>query len=107
MVNGLLGAGSGIIVIGGLRAAMGESLCDSRDLFANATAVILVISAFSAAHYFLAGALPPGTELGRYLIPGMLGGLVGAVLLEYIRPAWLRRIFSAVVVFSGLMVLLR
>lgn len=106
VVNGLLGAGSGVIIVFALHAALGTVLSDSRDLFANATAVILPISLFSAVSYFFAGALP-STNLGRYLLPGVLGGLCGAFLLGKLPETVVKRIFGLVVLVSGLIMLIR
>lgn len=106
IVNGLLGAGSGVIVIFGMGAALGGRLADPRDLYANATAVILAISLFSAISYFVSGSLP-AADLGRYLIPGVVGGLIGAVLLDRMSPRLIRRIFAIVVIFSGFMMIVR
>lgn len=106
IVNGLLGAGSGVIVVFGLQAALGTSLPDSRDLFANATAVVLALSLVSAASYFLDGALP-AEGLGQYLFPGALGGLFGAYLLGKLPEILVKRLFGLVVLISGLIMMIR
>ena len=107
LINGLLGAGSGVLIVFALHAALGGTLSDTRDVFANATAVILPISLFSAVSYFLNGSLPPATQLGRYLLPGILGGLGGALLLGRLPEVTVRRIFGSVVLVSGLIMLIQ
>lgn len=106
VVNGLLGAGSGVIIVFALQAALGTALTDSRDIFANATAVILPISLFSAVSYFLSGELP-ATQLSRYLLPGTIGGLIGAFLLGRLPERVVKCIFALVVLISGLIMLIR
>ena len=106
IVNGLLGAGSGVIIVFALQAVLGASLRDSRDIFANATAIILPISLFSAVTYFLSGELP-ATQLSRYLLPGVIGGLIGAFLLGKLPERVVKCIFALVVLVSGLIMLMR
>ena len=107
IVNGLLGAGSGVLIVFALHLALGGAITDTRDIFANATAIILPISLFSAISYMLSGSLPPATQLGRYLIPGILGGICGAWLLGKLPETVIRRIFGSVVLISGLIMLMR
>ena len=106
-VNGLLGAGSGILITYALRAVSPALREDSRDLLANATAIILPISLFSAVSYLRAGALPPSDVYTVYLVPGILGGLIGAILLGKLPERAIRRLFATVVLVSGLIMLLR
>ena len=107
IVNGVLGAGSGVLIVYALHAALGKTLADSRDVFANATAVILPVSLFSVISYFLHGSLPPAAQLGRYLLPGVLGGLCGALLLVRLPEIAVKRIFGGVILLSGLIMLVR
>lgn len=106
VVNGLLGAGSGVLIVFALQAALRGSEADSRDVFANATAVILPISLVSAVLYFRAGQLPE-VEWGRYLLPGVLGGLAGAWLLGKLPARAVKCTFSLVVLLSGMIMLVR
>lgn len=106
VVNGLLGAGSGVIIVFALQAVLGASLHDSRDIFANATAIILPISLFSSVTYFLSGELP-ATQLSRYMIPGVIGGLIGAFLLGKLPEKVVKCIFALLVLVSGLIMLIR
>ena len=107
IVNGVLGAGSGVLIVYALQAVLGKTLTDSRDVFANATAVILPVSLFSTVSYFLHGAMPPAAPLGRYLLPGVLGGLCGAWLLGRLPEVTVKRIFGGVILLSGLIMLVR
>lgn len=107
IVNGVLGAGSGVLIVYALQAALGKTLTDSRDIFANATAVILPVSLFSVISYFFHDTMPPAAQLGRYMLPGVLGGLCGALLLGRLPEVTVKRIFGGVILLSGLIMLVR
>ena len=105
-VNGLLGAGGGILAVLAMRIALRDTEVDTRDLYANALCVMLPISLFSCLRYAAAGNL--STEgFSRYALPALLGGLVGGFLLGRIPQRALRRLFAALVVYSGVVLLLR
>lgn len=104
-VNGLLGAGGGIIAVWGLSRMLRGREAGRRDVFANALAVMLPLSAVSAANYSLSG-LADGRELGILVLPAIVGGLCGALILDRISVDWLKLIFSAVVIYSGMTMLI-
>ncbi len=107
MVNGLLGAGSGVVLVWALRRVLGDKRQSARDIFANATAIILPISLFSLLSYGRADALPSSAALAPYILPGAVGGLLGAWLLGRLPETLVQRIFGAVVLASGVIMLLR
>ena len=107
LINGLLGAGSGIFLAYALRALSPALRQDSRDLLANVTAIILPLSLVSALSYLRTGALPSDAGLGIYLLPGLLGGFLGGILLDRLPQAVVRRLFGSLVLISGLIMLLR
>jgi uncharacterized membrane protein YfcA len=104
LVNGLLGAGGGIIVVFALSRLLGRQLDDGRDAFSNALAVMLPLSVVSAVGYALRGVVPE-EKLGVLVIPAVLGGLLGGILLYSIEARWVRVLFSAIVVWSGISML--
>ena len=104
--NGLLGAGGGIVAVFALSAVLGQALSDRRDLYAIALCVMLPISVVSCIRYGLAGHLQ--TEgFGVYAIPAILGGLLGGLLLGRLRASFLKKLFGALVIWSGLLLILR
>ena len=105
-INGLLGAGGGIIAVFALRLALGDELSDTRDVFANALCITLPISAVSCLSYALHGNLKIN-GIGLYVIPAILGGALGGVLLGKLRASTLRKLFSALVVISGILLIVR
>ena len=104
LVNGLLGAGGGIVTVFVLVKVLGPALTDRRDVFANALAIILPLSVISVISYTVGGSMPSG-ELNLLVLPAILGGLLGGILLDRIDPLWIQLIFSAIVLYSGVAML--
>lgn len=104
-LNGLLGAGGGIVIVWILEKAIGDVARNSRDVFANALAVMLPISAVSTVTYAISGGLPTA-DIARFLIPAILGGLVGAFLLDKISTAAVKTLFCFLVILSGIMMVI-
>ncbi|MBQ8510861.1 MAG: TSUP family transporter [Clostridia bacterium] len=94
-VNGFLGTGGGILLIFAL--AMAPNL-DVRDRFAAVIAVILPLSLLSAVVY---GGAADFSAASAYILPGMLGGVCGGLLLDRINVNWLKRLFAAMVIWAG------
>ena len=106
LINGLLGAGGGIIAVLALRQSLGDVLKDERDVFANALCVTLPISAVSCLSYALRGNLKIN-GIGLYVIPAILGGALGGILLGKLNARAVRKLFSALVVVSGILLIIR
>jgi uncharacterized membrane protein YfcA len=101
IVNGLLGTGGGIILVRGADKILPRECQDSRDVFANALCVMLPLSAVSALAYVLRGSVH-GLEFAPFILPAIIGGVGGGLLLAVIDTRLLRLIFSALVVWSGI-----
>ena len=100
-INGLLGAGGGILVVLGLRALLGKKVPNGQSFYASSIAVMLPLSAWSAWQYHVAGNLP-SASFSTLLLPAALGGIVGALLLRKIKPRLLNRLFAALVLVAGI-----
>ena len=114
-VNGLLGAGGGIVLIYLLRFAQKRFShlpgrmnypTDSKDVFANALAVTLPLSIFSATQYATAGRLSI-RDFSPLILPSLVGGLVGGWLLDRLKLPFVRTLFSLLVLISGIFMILR
>ena len=105
IANGLLGAGGGILAVLGLRHAFGEEL-PSRDLYANALCVMLPLSFFSCLRYARAGNLDL-SAFAPFVIPAIFGGIVGAILLCRINRRLLNKLFGSLVIWSGILLIIR
>ena len=111
-INGLLGTGGGIFLVYTLRwyserhAQDGRGILGTRDVYAGALAVMLPISVFSATHYARAGALDL-SSFAPLLLPSVVGGVLGGILLDKLRIDLLRRLFALLVLCSGILMILR
>lgn len=99
-MNGLLGAGGGIVITFYLKRA----LCDGEknDIFANALATMLPMSLVSLGYYLLGGYARVDGSVLRMLPSAILGGGIGAFLLGRVRFKLLNYVFSLLVIVSGL-----
>ncbi len=104
LINGLLGAGGGILIIKYLPSLLPSDEYDTRDIFAACLCVILPLSAVSLIIYATRGRGEPFAFM-PYLLPALLGGFGGALLLERLDTRLLKLIFSALVVWSGISML--
>ena len=105
-LNGLLGAGGGIVTVYGLRYLLRDDPLSPRDLYANALCVMLPITAISCLFYTLRGALHfEGFSL--FFLPAALGGFLGGLLLDRIRAPFLQKLFARLVIASGILLLIR
>lgn len=96
IINGLLGAGGGIVLIFVLAA-----LLDGRDVYANAIAVTLPITLLSTIRYAADGQLPI-SDFVPLLFPAAIGGIFGAWLLDRIDVSLTKKIFAALIIWSGI-----
>ena len=101
-INGLLGAGGGMIAVPMLKKAGLEQ----KEAHANAVAVILPISVLSAVLYIIKGYVGIPDAL-PYVPTGIIGSVLGTVILKKISPVWLKRIFGAFMVYAGVRLLLK
>lgn len=104
-LNGLLGAGGGVAIVLLLRATHKNTAHDPRAVYVSALCVMLPVSLLTVLRYRAMGHLE--TERISYLtIPAIVGGALGAWLLRRLSPKTLARLFSALVVVSGIVMLL-
>lgn len=103
--NGLLGAGGGIIIIYLLSALLRER-ASGRDIFANSLCVMFPLSIVSCAVYFSRGGIDL-SSIGVLLLPAILGGILGGFALSRVNTSLLKRIFSLLVIVSGVILALK
>lgn len=125
--NALLGAGGGILLslamnwlwekegddalvakndasaFGGARLAVGG---DRRDILVTAQAAMILGCLLSSLIYVAQGSFDP-TDFAVFAIPAALGGALGSILLDKIKPALIARLFAALVIWSGARMILR
>ena len=101
-LNGLLGAGGGMIAVPILK----HLSLSQKEAHANAVAVILPITILSAILYLINGYVTLKESL-IYIPTGIIGSLIGAELLKKISPLWLKRIFSFFMLYAGVRLLFK
>ena len=102
LVNGLLGAGGGMIAVP-LLQKLG---LDRKQAHANAVAVILPITVLSAALYLIKGYVSVSDSF-IFIPGGIIGSLLGTLIMRKISPKWLKRIFGGFMIYAGVRLLLR
>ena len=105
-VNGLLGAGGGIIIIYALNKIVGEEELDKNGAFATALCIMLPISVLSVLIYSSRGHISM-EGFGVFLLPAVIGGALGGVLLGKLNTAFLKKLFAGLVIISGILLLVR
>ena len=105
-VNGLLGAGGGIIIIFALNKILGEKALDKNGAFATALCIMLPISILSVFIYSARGHVSM-EGFGVFIIPALLGGAVGGLLLGKLKASFIKKLFAGLVIISGILLIVR
>ena len=102
LLNGFLGAGSGIVLMY-MTAIFNKDKSEgaAKDNFATVVACVLVLSVVSAVIYSRKGSVS-ASLVGRFAIPAIMGGVIGASLTEKLNPKILRITFAVVVIIAGI-----
>ncbi len=105
-LNGLLGAGGGIVVIFVLTKLLGDSITRKNAVYGNALCVMLPISVLTCAMYASRGYMSLG-GFGAFVLPALLGGLAGGVLLGRLDASFIKKCFAGLVIVSGIILMVR
>ena len=105
LLNGLLGAGGGVALVLGLRRLQKDTPHDPRCVYVSALCVMLPVSLFTVFRYRNMGHLET-VRIAQIALPAVAGGVLGAWLLRHLTPTTLSRLFSALVLVSGIIMLL-
>ena len=106
VVNGLLGAGGGILIISAFSKIMKNELPEKKDVFVNSLCVMLPLSALSCVLYAARGDLS-SEGFGIFVLPAIVGGAIGGLLTDRIRSRSLKRLFAALVILSGVLLIIK
>lgn len=96
VLNGLLGAGGGMLIVPSLAS---EGI-EQGSAHASSVAIMLPLSLISAALYISRGRVSLVDAL-PYIPGGVAGAFVGAYLLGRISPVLLKRLFGALAIYAG------
>ena len=102
LINGLFGAGGGIIAVPLLK----KSGLEQKHAHATSIAVTLPLSILSVCLYVSSSK----TDLMKaisFMPGGVLGAIAGAFIIRKISPSLLKRIFGGVVIFAAIRGLMR
>jgi uncharacterized membrane protein YfcA len=102
LINGLLGAGGGMLAVPALK----KIGLDQKEAHRNAVAVILPMTVLSAVLYIMNGRVSISDALP--FIPWGLGGAVlGTFCLKKISGKWLGIIFGGFMIYAGIRMIMR
>ena len=104
-INGLLGAGGGILITYFLSYVMKDENINKNSIFANALITMLPISAVSFVIYLARGYVKISPDLIYLIIPAAAGGIIGSLLLKRIKFKFVKLFFCAIVIYSGITML--
>lgn len=101
-VNGLLGAGGGMLAV----PALVSSGLSRKKAHANSVAVIMPLSLLSAVMYLCSDSVSLGDAL-PYIPSCLIGAAAGSLLLGKFPDGWLKRIFAVFMIWAGIRLMLR
>ena len=107
LINGLLGAGGGIIITYYLAHSLSESQKKENGVFANAVATMLPISIISIFGYLSKGYVTLNKDLLSILPSAFAGGILGAFLLSKLKLKTVKTVFAILVTFSGFLMIIK
>ena len=102
VINSLLGAGGGMIVVPLLK----KYGLSQKQAHASAIAVILPLTLCSALLYLVMKRVTISQAL-PYLPAGVIGALIGSLLLPKMPEKLLKKIFAAFILWAGIRMLMR
>lgn len=101
-LNGLFGAGGGMIVVPFLE----YSGIEPKKSHATSIAIIFMMSVISCIFYYFNGHLH-FAEAAVYLPSGLIGAVCGAFLLKKMPKTLLKRLFGLLMIFSAVRLFLK
>jgi uncharacterized membrane protein YfcA len=104
LLNGTLGTGGGVLIVLALRPLLREESL-RRRVYPTALGVMLPLSALTLLRYWLSGSMTGAAPLPLFLA-ALAGGGLGALLLRRLSLPLLSRIFAAVVLLSGVLMVM-
>ena len=97
LVNGLFGAGGGMVLVPML-IRFGK--LEDKKAFSSAISVILPMCLITIAVYWTQQIFPIREAL-PYLLGGLAGGLAGGILFRKVTPQFLHRLFGLIILWGG------
>ncbi len=102
LVNGLFGAGGGLITV-----PMLQSLgLEGKKAHKNAVFVMLFITVVSA-FFYLKGGFVSLSDAKPFILSGIIGSLAGTLLIRKIPKNLLKKIFAGFMIYGGIRMLFK
>lgn len=101
IINGLLGAGGGMLAVPTLKTQI-----EAQKAHATTVAIIMPMCLVSSVIYIMSGRVTINDAL-PYTPYGVVGALIGSVLLTKLKSKQLRIIFSLFMIWAGVRMLTR
>ena len=106
IVNGFIGTGGGIILYFTLKLLNKNKTAEEmKDIMAMIVASVIPMSIVSAVVYMLKGTLIY-SKLAVYLPAALIGGIIGAFLLEKLKFKFIKKIFAVLIIYAGVRMIL-
>lgn len=102
-LNGFVGTGGGILLVFALCGVLGV---DKKDSFATSLCITVPVSLVALFNYFKTDSIDFSLA-SEICLPTLLGGFVGAVLVDKLKLPWLNGIFGILIIYSGMCLILR
>lgn len=102
-INGFLGTGGGILFVF-LLSLLTKN--EKKDIYASTLCATIPISLIGIFAYYNAGAIDFSLlkEIGVFTV---LGGFLGAFLVSRLNVKWLNAIFSLLIIYSGINMIIK
>ena len=97
VLNGLFGAGGGMVAVPFLRSGG----LDEKQSHASSVALLMALSFVSTMLYLRRGSMTVQDAL-PYLPGALAGSAAGALLMPKISTKWLKRIFGLLMIYGGI-----
>lgn len=102
IINGLLGAGGGMIIV----PMLSRAGLEQNKAHATSVCVILPICIFSTCVYLFSGRISL-SETVPYIVWGLIGSIMGSYFLTKINPMLLKRIFGIILIWGAYRMIFR
>ncbi|MBO5261486.1 MAG: sulfite exporter TauE/SafE family protein [Clostridia bacterium] len=102
-INGFVGTGGGILLVFAFSKILN---IENKDAFASSLSVTVPTSAVAIYNYVKQENID-FSLLKQLWLPVLLGGILGAFLVDKLKVEWLSSIFAVLVIYAGTCLILR
>ena len=101
VMNGFVGTGGGIILYFVLKFINKNKNVNIKDIMATTISAVIPMSIISSVIYMIKGKMIY-KELTTYLPAALIGGIIGAFLLEKLKFKFVKKLFSVMIIYAGI-----